>query len=92
MTKPPNDGPQPVSAVKMAHHLCFERAYLSKLVDQGVLTQLPSGGFDLDSNRRAYIEFLRAERKLHPAARRNPRSRKRKLRCSKSKSLRKSGT
>ena len=50
----------------MAHHLCFERAYLATLVSQGVLKQRPDGKFDLDANRRAYIEFLREARKRSP--------------------------
>jgi hypothetical protein len=66
MTKTPNGGPQPASAVRMAAHLCFDRAYLAKLVSQGVLKQRPDGKFDLDANRRAYIEFLREARKLSP--------------------------
>jgi hypothetical protein len=66
MTKAPDDGPQPASAVKMAHHLCFERAYLTTLVSQGVLKQRPDRKFDLDANRRAYIEFLREARKRSP--------------------------
>ena len=68
MTKAPDGGPQPVSAVRMAAHLCFERAYLSKLVSQGVLKQRSDGKFDLDANRRAYIEFLREARKLSPCS------------------------
>jgi hypothetical protein len=66
MRKTTADEPQPASAVKMAHHLCFERAYLAQLVSQGVLKQRPDGRFDLDANRRAYIEFLRTERKRSP--------------------------
>jgi hypothetical protein len=65
MTKVQDSG-QPVSAVKMAAHLDMERAWLAKLVSQGVLAQRPDGRFDLDSVRRAYLGFLRTERKRSP--------------------------
>ena len=52
--------------MKAAAHLCLDRAYLTKLVSQGTLPQRPDGQFDLDSARRAYIEFLRTERKRSP--------------------------
>jgi hypothetical protein len=64
MTKAQDDGP--ASSVKMAAHLDLDRAYLTKLVSQGVLAQRPDGKFDLDDNRRHYIRFLREERKRSP--------------------------
>jgi hypothetical protein len=64
MTKAQDDGP--ASSVKMAAHLDLDRAYLTKLVSQGVLAQRPDGKFDLDDNRRRYIRFLREERKRSP--------------------------
>ena len=66
MTKTPDGGPRPASAVKMAAHLCFDRAYLATLVSQGVLKQRPDGKFPIDDNRRAYLEFLREARKRSP--------------------------
>jgi hypothetical protein len=65
MTKTQENG-QPASSVRMAAHLCIDRAYLTKLVSQGVLSQRADGRFDVDSNRRAYIEFLREARKRSP--------------------------
>jgi hypothetical protein len=65
MTKTQENG-QPMSSVRMAAHLCLDRAYLTKLVSQGVLSQRADGRFDVDSNRRAYIEFLREARKRSP--------------------------
>ena len=44
----------------------FRARLFAELISQGVLTQRPDGKFDLDSNRRAYIEFLRTERKRNP--------------------------
>ena len=66
MTEKPDGGPQPASAVRMAAHLCFDRAYLATLVSQGVLKQRSDGKFDFDARRRAYIEFLREARKRSP--------------------------
>ena len=60
------NGQEFVSAVRMAAHLNMDRAYLSKLVSQGALTQRADGKFPIDENRRAYIEFLREARKRSP--------------------------
>ena len=70
MTKAQENG-QPASSVRMAAHLCIDRAYLTKLVSQGVLSQRADGRFDVDSNRRAYIEFLREARKRSPKSEAN---------------------
>ena len=55
-----------VSATAMARHLCFDRAYLDKLVEMGVIERRADGKFDLDDNRRRYILHLREERKRSP--------------------------
>ena len=55
-----------VNGTAMARHLCFERAYLDKLLDAGVLERDSNGKFDLDENRRRYILHLREERKRSP--------------------------
>lgn len=55
-----------VSATAMARHLCFDRAYLDKLVEMGVIERRADGKFDLDDNHRRYILHLREERKRSP--------------------------
>jgi hypothetical protein len=55
-----------VNATALARHLCFERAYLVKLIDTGVIERRDDGKFDLDENRRRYILHLREERKRSP--------------------------
>ena len=65
------NGQEFVSAVRMAAHLNMDRAYLSKLVSQGALTQRADGKFPIHENRRAYIEFLREARKRSPKSEAN---------------------
>jgi hypothetical protein len=59
-------GRELVNGTAIARHLCFERAYLDKLLDAGVLERDSNGKFDLDDSRRRYITYLREERKRSP--------------------------
>jgi hypothetical protein len=63
----PARGPRElVNGTRLAAHLCFERAYLDKLLDAGVIERDADGRFDLDASRRRYIQHLREARKLSP--------------------------
>jgi hypothetical protein len=66
MANAQRNGQEFVSAVRMAAHLNFDRAYLAKLVAAGTLVQRADGKFPIDDNRRAYLEFLREARKRSP--------------------------
>lgn len=55
-----------VSASVMAAHLDMARSYLRKLVDDGVVAQLPDGRFNLNRVRVAYLRHLRTERRRSP--------------------------
>ena len=63
----PARGPRElVNGTRLAAHLCFERVYLDKLLDAGVIERDADGRFDPDASRRRYIQHLREARKLSP--------------------------
>lgn len=61
-----SDSPREVSAVALARHLDFSRAYLGKLEAAGVIHRETGGGFPLEVSRVAYIRHLRHQRQQSP--------------------------
>ena len=49
-----------VLATQLARHLDLSRQRIQQLVDEKVIPQLPSGRFDMDTCRLAYLRWLRA--------------------------------
>ena len=50
----------PKSRPEQALHLALSRQRIQQLVDENVIPQLPSGRFDMDTCRLAYLRWLRA--------------------------------
>ena len=55
-----------VTATAMAEHLFLDRSYLARLQAQGAIEKRGDGKYDLAATRRAYITYLREERKRSP--------------------------